>query len=111
MLVATAVSTLAYVAVFMLVGYLTRWAVLIGAAFLFFWEIGITSSADSLANISLFRIGLTAYAAILPESERLLRDPLAALQPGIGGAVAKVLVIAAAMVAAIGWLMRRRDLA
>lgn len=110
-LVATAISALAYTSVFMLLGYLTRWAVLIGAGFLFFWEIGITSAADSLANVSLFRIGLTAYAAILPESQHLLREPLAALRPGTGGAIAKVLVIAALMVAAVGWLLRRRDIA
>ena len=110
-LVSTAVSTLAYAAVFMLLGYLTRWAVLIGAGFLFFWEVGITNAADSLANISLFRIGITGYASMLPGAEPLLREPLAALQPGLGGAIAKVAVIGASAVIIVAALIRRRDVA
>jgi ABC-2 type transport system permease protein len=109
-IVATGLSTLAYTAVFLLVGYLTRWAVLIGAGFLFFWETGIAFAADSLANVSLFRVGLTAFAGMVPQSRPQLDDALGALQPGAGGAVAKSLVLAAVSVALIGAWMRRRDL-
>jgi len=75
-IVGTGLSTLAYTSVFLLIGYLTRWAVLIGAGFLFFWEAGVASAADSLANISLFRIGLTAFAGMVPESPRAIDDAL-----------------------------------
>lgn len=109
--VATGLSTLAYTAVFLLVGYLTRWAVLIGAGFLFFWETGIAFAADSLANVSLFRIGLTAFAGMVPSSRGVLDDALGALQPGAGGAVLKCLALAAVAVAALAALMRRRDIA
>ena len=109
-IVATGLSTLAYVAVFLLVGYLTRWAVLIGAGFLFFWETGIAFAADSLANVSLFRIGLTAFAGMVPSSRGTLDDALGALQPGAGGAVLKCVVLAALSVALIAAWMRRRDL-
>ena len=108
--VATGLSTLAYASVFLLVGYLTRWAVLIGAAFLFFWETGIAFAADSLANVSLFRIGLTAFAGMVPQSRGTLGDALGTLQPGAGGAVLKCLALAALAVAMIAALMRRRDL-
>ena len=109
-IVATGISTLAYIAVFLLLGYVTRWAVLIGAGFLFFWETGIAFAAESLANISLFRIGLTAYAAMVSDAPRALDDALGALRPGVGGALVKCLVIAGVSVAAIATLMRRRDL-
>jgi len=109
-IVATGLSTLAYVGVFMAIGYLTRWAVLIGAGFLFFWETGIAFAADSLANISLFRIGLTAFAGMVSQAPALLDDAMGSLQPGAGGAIAKCLVIAAVSVGSISLLMRRRDL-
>jgi hypothetical protein len=84
--------------------------VLIGAGFLFFWETGIAFAADSLANISLFRIGLTAYASMVSNTPAALRDALGSLRPGVGGALTKGLLIAAFSVAAIAALMRRRDL-
>jgi ABC-type transport system involved in multi-copper enzyme maturation permease subunit len=108
-LVATAISTLGYVAVFTLLGYVTGRAVLLGLAYVFIWESGVTFAADSLANVSLFRIGLTAYAAMVPDAERYIAEPLAALQPGMWGALAKVLIIAGVAIAAIGVLLRRRD--
>jgi len=109
-IVATGLSTLAYIAAFLLIGYLTRWAVLIGAGFLFFWETGISTAADSLANISLFRIGLTAFVDLAPGGRSALDEVMGTLQPGVGGAVLKCLVLSAFSVVAISALMRRRDL-
>jgi ABC-2 type transport system permease protein len=108
-LVGTAISTLGYVAVFTLLGYLTGRAVLAGLAYVFIWESGVTFAADSLANVSLFRIGLTAYTALVPDSAVFLREPLAALEPGVWGALAKVLVIGGITIGAAGFLLRRRD--
>jgi ABC-2 type transport system permease protein len=109
-LVALAISAGCYAAVFMVLGFLTSRAVLIGLVYLFVWESGIAFAASSLANVSLFRIGLTAYAAMLPEAEPLLREPLAALAPGAGGAAAKLAVIAGLCIAATGWMLQRRDI-
>jgi ABC-2 type transport system permease protein len=109
-LVALAISSGCYAAVFMVAGFLTSRAVLVGLVYLFVWETGIAFAADSLANVSLFRIGLTAYAAMLPEAEPLLREPLAALAPGAGGAVAKLVVLVTSCVLATGWMLRRRDI-
>jgi ABC-2 type transport system permease protein len=109
-LIALAISSGCYAAVFMVAGYLTSRAVLIGLVYLFVWESGIAFAASSLANVSLFRIGLTAYASMLPEAEPLLREPLAALAPGVGGAAAKLVVLAVVCIVATGWLLRRRDI-
>lgn len=109
-LVALTISAGCYAAVFMVVGFLTSRAVLVGLVYLFVWESGIAFAAASLANVSLFRIGLTAYAAMLPEAEPLLREPLASLVPGTGGAIAKLTVIALLCVLATGAMLRRRDI-
>lgn len=109
-LVALAISAGCYAAVFMVVGFLTSRAVLLGLVYLFVWESGIAFAASSLANVSLFRIGLTAYAAMLPEAEPLLSEPLASLAPGAGGAIAKLVFLAAVGVTATAAMLRRRDI-
>lgn len=110
-LAALAISAGCYTAVFLVVGHLTSRAVLLGLVYLFVWESGIAFAASSLANVSLFRIGLTAYAAMLPDAAPLLADPLAALAPGVGGAVAKLAGLVALAIASTGAMLRRRDIA
>lgn len=110
-LVALAISSGCYAAVFMVVGHLTSRAVLLGLVYLFVWETGIAFAASSLANVSLFRIGLTAYAAMLPEATPLLSEPLAALVPGTGGALAKLIGLAVVAVFVTAAMLRRRDIA
>lgn len=110
-LVALAISSGCYAAVFMVLGHLTSRAVLLGLVYLFVWETGIAFAASSLANVSLFRIGLTAYVAMLPEAEPLLREPLASLAPGAGGAIAKLLALAIVAIGTSAAMLRRRDIA
>jgi ABC-2 type transport system permease protein len=107
--VALSISALGYAAVFVVAGFLTGRAVLFGLVYLFVWESGVAFAADSLANVSLFRIGLTAYAAMRPEARSILADPLAALAPGTAGAIAKVVVLAAVAVLVTAGLLRSRD--
>jgi len=109
--VALALSSAAYTAVFLVLGHLTSRAVLVGLVYVFIWESGFTYAAPGLANVSLSRIGLTAYAALVPDSTRLLADPLGSLTPGVGGALTKALVIAAACVLFGGFLLKRGDAA
>ncbi|OFW66308.1 MAG: hypothetical protein A2Z12_09675 [Actinobacteria bacterium RBG_16_68_21] len=108
-IIGVAISTMAYTAVFLLLGHLTSRAVLIGLVYVFIWESSITFAAPGLANVSLFRIGITAYTAMVPESLRQLGDVMGSLDPGTWGAVAKVVVIAALTVTALASLLRRRD--
>lgn len=109
LLTAVAISTAAYTAVFMFLGHLTSRAVLIGLVYVFIWESSITFAAPALANVSLFRIGITAYAAMVPSSLRQLDEVLGNLQPGTGGAIAKVVVVGALAVLGLASLLRRRD--
>ncbi|HLA66781.1 MAG TPA: ABC transporter permease [Acidimicrobiia bacterium] len=106
---AVAISSAVYVAVFMLLGYLTSRAVLIGLVYVFIWESSITFAAAGLANVSLFRIGVTAYAALVPASRQPLNEVLGSLAPGAWGAMAKAVVITTLAVLALASLLRRRD--
>jgi ABC-2 type transport system permease protein len=107
--VGIALTAACFVAVFVVFGLVTERAVLIGLVYLFVWESGISSVAPSLANLSLFRIGLSAYAGLLPEAQPQLAEPLGVIAPGAGGAVAKALAIVAVMVTLGWWLLTRRD--
>jgi len=107
--IAVAISTAAYTAVFMVLGHLTSRAVLIGLVYTFIWESSITFAAAGLANVSLFRIGITAYSAMVPASRSQLSEVLGDLAPGTWGAVAKATVIATLAVLALASMLRRRD--
>ena len=111
MILGAMVSTAAYSAVFMVLGHITHRAVLVGLVYVFIWETGITGIAPGLANVSLFRIGLTGYAGMVDGAPQLLDEPLGALTPGMGGALAKAALIAAAGIALTAWMLRSRDLA
>jgi ABC-2 type transport system permease protein len=110
LLVAAALSTLAYTAVFLTLGYLTRHAVLVGLVYAFVWESGMTTAVSSLATVSLMRLGLSAYTALVPTSRRYLGELLGVVTPGVGGAAAKALVVALLAVAATAALLRSRDI-
>jgi ABC-2 type transport system permease protein len=109
-LVGVAVAALAYCSVFMLLGYFSSRAVLIGLVYVFIWENGISAASAALANVSLWRIGVSAYVGLAPGPISGLDDVLGSVAPGAGGAIAKALVIAALVIAATGSLLRRRDL-
>ena len=109
-LVGLAIAAGCYAAVFLVLGHLTSRAVLMGLIYLFLWETGISFAAPSLANVSLFRIGLTAYAGMLPESQAVLAEPLGSLTPGAGGAALKLLILGALAIATAAALLRSRDI-
>lgn len=109
LIVGVALSTAAYTATFMVLGHLTSRAVLIGLVYVFIWESSITFAAPALANVSLFRIGLTALTAMVPGSFDRLSDVMGSLTPGTWGAVAKAVGISALGVFSLSWMLRRRD--
>jgi len=110
-IVGLAIGAGCYTAVFIVLGHLTSRAVLMGLIYLFVWETGISFAAPALSNVSLFRIGLSAYAGLVPESQSVLAEPLGAIAPGVGGAAAKLAVLGVLAVLATASLLRNRDIA
>jgi ABC-2 type transport system permease protein len=110
LLLAVALSSLAYVAVFLAVGYFTARAVLIGLVYVFVWESGMTNAIPSLASVSLGRIGLSAYHALVPAAPVFADDLLGVVTPGAGGAIAKAAVVTALGIGLVTLLLRHRDI-
>jgi ABC-type transport system involved in multi-copper enzyme maturation permease subunit len=109
MLLMLAINSLLYAALFVPLGFLFKRAVLFGLGYVFIWDNGI-AGVPGLSPMSVFRVGMSAYVGLLPESAGLLDEPLGSVAPGAGGAAAKALVIAAIGVAALTTVFRRRDL-
>lgn len=110
MAVLAALNAAGYIAIFIPLGYITERAVLIGLAFVFLWESGLTIGVDALAPFSISRIGLSAYAGLAPDAATLLEEPLGTVVPGAGGALVKTVVLVALGVAVTAALLKRRDL-
>ena len=108
----TAVATVAYVAVFVPLGFITQRATLIGLAFVFIWENGVVFAATGLITTSPWRIGFATLAALAPDDldSELLEATVGTLTPSLSSS----LIRAGAFLVA-GWLittllLRRRDL-
>jgi len=107
-LAALAINAALYSAVFLPLGYLSRWSVLIGLAYIFVWEAALASAIDALGSSSLLRIGMSAYAALTDLSRDAL-EILGSVTPGVGGAVAKTVVILGLSAALTTTVLRRTD--
>jgi len=110
LLALAAISTLAYSVLFVALGYLWRWAILIAIVYLVLWELILTGAIDALATFSISRIGVSAYAAMVERGNSALAELLGAVTPGLGGAFLKSVVIAGLALLLTAMLMRRRDL-
>ena len=83
-------------------------------AYLFIWETIIASAVAGFSASSTFRITISAYAdlaSLTPDMLSGVNEFLGNVLPGVGGAFAKVLVLAAISIAVTGLLLKRRDLA
>ena len=121
-MVATAITTLGFVAVMQVVGYITDRAVVIGLAYVLIWEGIVTGAASQVATTSIWRIGVSAYAGIVAgdhwgsafglEAQVVndLEDLLSGVAPGVWGALFKVLGLSVVSVFLLGYVMRDRDL-
>ena len=108
LLVGAFITSIAYVAIFLPVGYLTQWSVFIGLGFVLIFENGIASALGGLATLSPWRIGYSALAALLPPEAPI--EDLGNVVPGVGGALAKTVVLVILSIAVLGTLFRTRDI-
>lgn len=109
--VAGAVATLAYAGPFLLLGFLTDRAVLVGLAYVLIVENGVISALPTLASLSPWRLGVAALAGLAPNVVPFLSDTaLGSLRPGAWGAAGQAALITVVAVAAVTWLLRTRDL-
>jgi len=106
------IAATVYAAIFVPLGYLSERATLAGLAFAFIWEGAVVGAIGALASLSPWRIGFSAFAALVP-SEALAFVPdfaLGNVVPGAGGAAAKAVVALAVGVWLTAWILRSRDL-
>ncbi len=112
LLVGALIATLAYGGVFTALGYLTERATLVGLAYVFIWESAVAGTVAGLAATSLWRIGFSATMG-MASSEFVESVPdfaLGSIEPGLGGALVKCLVLAVVGTSVTATLLRRRDL-
>jgi ABC-2 type transport system permease protein len=110
LVVSVVAAGLGYAAVFLILGYASGRAVVYGALYVLFWELGLAQAIDALSAVSLSRIGITIYVDLLPAADTAaIDDLLGNLEPGTWGALAKVGVVAVVVIELTAILLRRRD--
>lgn len=112
LLVGTLISTLAYTAVLVPLGYVTERASVIGLAYVFIWESAIAGTISGLAWSSLWRIGFLGFVALAPEgTENFIPDfSVGDLDSSLGSSLTRALILTAIGTLVTGWLLRTRDL-
>lgn len=113
LVVAAIIGAGAYASLFTPLGYLTQRATLIGLAYVFIWEGAVSGAVSALTGTSAWRIGFSAFAALVPEDveDDVAEFALGSVAPGVGGAIVKSLVVIAIASVLTTWILRRRDLA
>jgi uncharacterized membrane protein len=105
------ITTALYTSVLVPLGFLTDRAVLIAMVYLFIFEGGVISALPALATISPWRIGLSAFGAVVSDPPPILDDLMGSLTPSAVAPMVAILVIFAVSVAVTTLMLRTRDLA
>lgn len=99
-----------YAAVFVPLGYLVPRSVLVGLGYIIVVESIMAGVVSGLAQISIWRIALSAYADIAPNWDaQNAGDMLGPIAPGVGGGLAKLAVVLVLGFVVLVWALRRRD--
>jgi ABC-2 type transport system permease protein len=112
MVVGAAIATAVYGAVFVPLGYLAERSTLLGLAYVFIWENGV-AAVTGLSSTSPWRIGYSAFYALVPESGvRQIEDfGVPGVDGGIADALTTGLIFLVLSATVITLFLKRRDLA
>jgi len=107
------IGSAVYASLFTPLGYLTQRATLIGLAYVFLWEGAVSGAVTALATTSAWRIGFSAFAAMVPAeiTELVGEFALGPVAPGVGGAIVKAVAVILVSSLLTTWILQARDLA
>ncbi|MFV9673089.1 MAG: ABC transporter permease [Acidimicrobiia bacterium] len=106
------VASIVYASLFVPLGFFTDRAVLVGLAFVFIFENGVVSALSGLSSLSPWRVGMSAFSGLVPDSVAAqLTDIGIANLSGLGSTLSTTVIITALSIAATTLVLRRRDLA
>lgn len=103
-------TTIGYAAIFVPLGYLVSRSLLVGLGYLFVMETILANAVTGLAQLSIWRIGLSIYLGFEGDvDEGRIADFLGTVKPGAGGGLAKLAVVVALGYSVLLWALRKRD--
>lgn len=98
---------LGYAAVFVPLGYLVPRSILVGLGYIIVVESILAEVVTGLAQVSIWRIALSISADIGGNDNP--GEMLGAITPGVGGGIAKLVVVLGLGFVVLVWALRRRD--
>ena len=111
--VAVAIQSVASAAIFVPFGLILGRATLVGLGYLLIWEGILSNVIEGIQASSISRIVLSGWADLAPmtiDTLSTVNEVLGRVEVGLGGAVAKVAVMALVSVALTGLVLRHKDL-
>ena len=111
--VAVAIQSVASAAIFVPFGLILGRATLVGLGYLLVWEGVLSNVIEGLQASSVSRIVLSSWADLAPmtiDTLSTVSEVLGRVEVGLGGAAAKVAVMALVSVALTGLVLRHKDL-
>ena len=108
---AVLITAALYTSVLVPLGFLTDRAVLIAMVYLFVFEGGVVSALPALASISPWRIGLSAFGAVVSVAPPILDELIGSLTPSAIAPIVAVISVFIVSIALTTLMLRQRDLA
>lgn len=101
-------AAVGYGAIFVPLGYLFSRSLLIGLAYIIVLETILSFAITGLAQLSIWRIGLSIYASF-QDFDATAVEGLGPISPGAGGGIAKLGVVLFIGWMILTWALRKRD--